>query len=260
MQVVDTGIYFPTAISAHRGLEIRPTPTDFGIYLCTRTAVSQQAALRGISARCIPTKMTKQERHIARELSAIYFVYGLTWGAWYVASKLNMDLGNVPQWITAIVAISAAAIAATGIAIQYRLTRKRAVVDFFLKTEGDWHLLQAYDQFWNAIDLMKTMQIDEFCRPKSKDVRNEYFAVRRYLNIHELIAVGIKNRMFDDRSCYDFWCGVLIRCVEAAWPVIHHVRSRPGRGETYGELITLYRKWKERDLRAAAAQARRSGK
>jgi hypothetical protein len=33
------------------------------------------------------------------------------------------------------------------------------------------------------------------------DVRKHYFAVRKYLNVHELMAVGIANGMFDDRTC-----------------------------------------------------------
>jgi hypothetical protein len=62
--------------------------------------------------------------------------------------------------------------------------------------------------------------------------------------------IGIKNGMFDKQTCYDFWCGVLCRCVEAAQPVLAHVRARPGHSATYSELESLYREWKERDIRA----------
>jgi hypothetical protein len=131
-----------------------------------------------------------------------------------------------------------------GITIQGRLARRRAAVDFFLKTEADKHLLDAFDEFWIGIEFMKTVPIDNFCTSKETRVRKQYFAVRKYLNIHELIAVGIKNGMFDDRTCYDFWSGVLIRCVDAARPVIEHVQAWPGGRAIYMELQTLYARWK----------------
>src|SRR5262245_48539538 len=122
-----------------------------------------------------------------------------------MASACGVDWGSVPQWITAIVAGLAVAVAAVGIFIQRALARKRAAIDFFLKTEADKHRLDAYDDFWTGVRLMKTVPIDDFCNSAELDVRKHYFAVRRYLNVHELIAVGIKNRMFDHRTCYDFW-------------------------------------------------------
>jgi hypothetical protein len=78
--------------------------------------------------------MTKQERRIARELAGIYLAFGLIWGASHMATT---DVwGNVPQWITAVVTFLAFITAAIGISIQYHFARKRAAIDFFLKTEG----------------------------------------------------------------------------------------------------------------------------
>jgi hypothetical protein len=190
--------------------------------------------------------MTKQERRIARELAVIYFIFTFIWGGSYMTT----DWGNVPQWITAGVAVSAVTVAAVGIAIQRSVARKRAAIDFFLKTEGDKQLLDAYDNFWSGIETMKKMPINVFCTSSDLEVRKDYFAVRKYLNEHELVAIGIKNGMFDKQTCYDFWCGVLCRCVEAAQPVLAHVRARPGHSATYSELESLYREWKERDIRA----------
>jgi len=157
---------------------------------------------------------------------------------------MNFDWGNVPQWITAIVAISAVVVAAIGITVQRRLARRRAAIDFFLKTEADKQLVDAYDEFWAGIRHMGTMPIQDFCTSEKADVRKHHFAVRKYLNVHELIAVGIKDGMFDDRVCYDFWSRILIRCVEAARPVLDKIRDRPGHEATYIELESLYQKWK----------------
>jgi hypothetical protein len=187
--------------------------------------------------------VTAQERQIIRELGGCYVLFGFAaWGGGMAATTTGIDWGSVPQWITAVVAVFAVVVAATGIAVQWRLARKRAAIDFFLKTEADKYLLEAYDEFWNGIRLMNAMKIEDFCTSEDKAVRNSYFAVRRYLNVHELIAVGIHNGMFDTRTCFDFWSGVLFQCVEAAKPVLSHVTSRPEREGTYIELETLYLK------------------
>src|SRR5438874_2167817 len=57
--------------------------------------------------------------------------------------------------------------------------------------------------------------------------------------------------MFDYRTCYDFWSRILIRCVEAARPVLEHVRERPGHEATYIELERLYDKWKALEKKLA---------
>jgi hypothetical protein len=171
---------------------------------------------------------------------------------------MNVDWGNVPQWITAGVAVFAVGVAAVGIWFQWRIARRRAAIDFFLKTEADKHLVDAYDEFFAGIRHMRTMPIGDFCTSNSADVRKHYFAVRKYLNLHELIAVGIKNGMFDYRTCYDFWSGVLIRCVEDARPVLDNVRARPGHEATYVELEDLYAKWKAREKELANRSKARS--
>jgi len=188
--------------------------------------------------------LTAQERRILYELPAIYIIYGLIYLGIYMAGSATWDWGSVPQWITAIVAVIAVAVAGTGIAVQWWLARKRAAIDFFLKTEADKYLLDAYDEFYKGITKMKSLPINEFCTSQNEEVRACYFAVRKYLNIHELIAVGIKNGMFHNRTCYDFWSGVLFRQVEVARPVLDHVHSRPGREATYIELERLYKSWK----------------
>jgi Domain of unknown function (DUF4760) len=194
---------------------------------------------------------TAQGRRIIRELSVIYLIYGTAVAGWSWGIAMSLDAGSWPQWITAIVALFAVLVAATGIIIQWWLARKRAAIDFFLKTEADKHLLEAYDKFHAGVEQMKSMTIDVFCTSKDEPIREHYFAVRKYLNIHELIAVGIKNGMFHDRTCYDFWAGILFRGVDAARPVIDHVRRRPGREATYSELEILYTKWKKLERKLA---------
>jgi hypothetical protein len=181
--------------------------------------------------------LTAQERKIARQLGGVYLVYGCVVSGVYMVGELGV--GSIPQWITAGVAVAAGVVAL----INLRLSRKRAAIDFFLKTEADKELLQSWDNFWVAVKKLENAAIDEFCNPANSEFREHYFAIRRYLNLHELLAVSIKTRMFDYWTCHNFWSLTLLRCVRAARPVIDHVRARPGREITYLELVGLFEEW-----------------
>jgi hypothetical protein len=188
--------------------------------------------------------ITAQERRIARELFIIYLISGTGAIGIHMVSQTSIDWGSVPQWVTATVAVFAVIVAGTGIWFQRYVARQRAAIDFFIKTEMDRHLLDAYDDFWLGIDRMRTVTVSDFYGSKDKDVRKDYFAVRKYLNVHKLIAVGIKNKILDDKICFDFWCDVLLRGVDAARPIIDYVRTQPGHDATYDELLVLYGRWK----------------
>jgi hypothetical protein len=156
----------------------------------------------------------------------------------------QLEWGSSPQWITAGVALSALFVAAAGIWFQRHVARQRAAIDFFIKTEMDKHLLDSYDAFWSGIDKMNSMSVSDFYGSKQKEVRKHYFNVRKYLNVHELVAVGIKREILDDGICFDFWCDVLLRGVDAARPIIEYVRTQPGHDATYDELLVLHARWK----------------
>jgi hypothetical protein len=106
--------------------------------------------------------ISPQERRIARELPIIYLIYGTVLIGIYVVARTSRDVGSLPQWITAIVALFALFVAGTGIWFQRHIARQRAAIDFFIKTEMDRHLLDAYDDFWKGIDRMNTMKASDF--------------------------------------------------------------------------------------------------
>jgi Domain of unknown function (DUF4760) len=145
--------------------------------------------------------LTAQEKRIARELGAIYVAYFAIIGA----IKMSAERGSVPQWITAIVAAVGGTIAIYSIYSQREVARKRAAVDVFIKTEMDEKMIEAYDRFHTGLDEMaKAPSMQDFCT--SPATRPHYFAVRKYLNVHELIATGIKKRVLDEEVCYLYWC------------------------------------------------------
>jgi hypothetical protein len=78
--------------------------------------------------------------------------------------------------------------------------------------------------------------------------------MRKYLNIHELVAVGIKNKIFDHKICYDFWADTLTGGYRDAKPLIDFIRTRPQNRFTYCELEELSTKWRKKIERVLKRQ------
>src|SRR5947209_7376433 len=62
-----------------------------------------------------------------------------------------IDWGTVPQWLTAGIVGGALGAAVISITSQRETARKRAAVDFFLKTDLDANMLQAHAAFESAL-------------------------------------------------------------------------------------------------------------
>jgi hypothetical protein len=105
----------------------------------------------------------------------------------------------------------------------------------FLKTETDEKMLTAYDNF-NAgiIEMKKATSIEEFCT--SEQTRPHYLWIRKYLSVHELIAVGIRENVLDSNVCYSYWADTLTNGYGDASPVLDFVRNRPRNKYTYSDL------------------------
>jgi Domain of unknown function (DUF4760) len=154
--------------------------------------------------------------------------------------------GTVPQWLTAIVALGALIAAGISIKSQREIARKRAATDFFLKTEMDHENLESHKKYTRA--LAKLASIVESNGEIQNDFAesDEYWAIRDYLNLHELMAVGILKNVFDDHVCHDFWAGELLRAYHGAMPLIDYVQSLPGQQGTYVEMIKVANDWEEK--------------
>lgn len=153
-----------------------------------------------------------------------------------------MDYGTLPQWVTGGVAVAAGIIAIWNIKSQREIARKRAAFDVFLKTETDEKMLTAYDNFHaGLIEMKKTTSIEEFCT--SEQTRLHYLWIRKYLNVHELIAVGIRENVLDSNVCYSYWADTLTNGYSEASPVLDFVRDRPRNKYTYSDLAALNAEW-----------------
>jgi Domain of unknown function (DUF4760) len=63
---------------------------------------------------------------------------------------------------------------------------------------------------------------------EEKETENDYKKFLLYLNIHELMAVGIKNKVFDEQVCYNFWSDAMVRHVKEADSIIQYEIAEGG--------------------------------
>jgi hypothetical protein len=113
-----------------------------------------------------------------------------------------------------------------------------------LKTELDKELLNNYSTFNAALEKIGSYpSIEALAMAASPDTT--YHDVCLYLSVHELMALGVRNKAFDGRICYKFWNQVLSAAVDSAAPVIEYVRRQPYCSDTYSDLLWLDKQWKK---------------
>lgn len=110
-------------------------------------------------------------------------------------------------------------------------------------------MLQAHADFETALKKLKKHMADgESVRSfvEGKETEDDYKKIVRYLNVHELVAVGIKNKIFDDRVCYNFWSDAMVRHVKEAGSVIQYEITEGESDALFLELRRLSARWSER--------------
>ena len=119
-----------------------------------------------------------------------------------------------------------------------RSARKRASIDVFIKTEMDQPMIDAYNAFRTASTALANQpDINAFAETP------DYRAMRAYLDIHELIAVGIHNGTLDRTVCHRYWGDIITVGFRDARRVIEHAKSQPSGKDTYSNLERLNNNW-----------------
>jgi hypothetical protein len=159
--------------------------------------------------------------------------------------------GSIAPVITAIIALCAAWIAWRAIQAQRDIARRRAAIDFFLKTETDEKLIALYARFLELNpdhQLITTSEAYESFKLRQQDFKD----TRSFLNLLELIAVGVNHQAFSNAISYDYWADVLIDGWEDCSSLISFIRADKGEGypETYCEIEKLHARWKRQAERA----------
>jgi Domain of unknown function (DUF4760) len=150
--------------------------------------------------------------------------------------------------VTALIVLSAAFIALLAIWVQMIVARRRAAIDFFLKTEIDQTAISLYKTF-----KAKAPSITTIPDPVLDAARwNAYEDIRAFLNICELIAVGIKKRAFSKSVSKAYWGDVIPKSYRDAKQLIDDIRRTPEEGSryTYIDLEKLAKKWAKKDVKA----------
>src|ERR1700676_1041983 len=144
--------------------------------------------------------------------------------------------------LTATVATVAGIVAVISILVTKSIARKRAAIDFFLKTDMDKGMVDAHKDFEAALEILKTHKgtMAEFSK------LDAYKNIRAYLNIHELVAVGIKNKAFDEQVCYNFWSDALVRHTAGTYALLQYESELEGGEAAFLELRTLSGRWQKR--------------
>jgi len=163
-----------------------------------------------------------------------------------------MDLEHIAKIApvgTALIALCALCIASYSLWVQRNIAQKRAAIDFFLKTEMDQTMLAAYQRYKVAVtELKSTPSLEEF------EKTEHYGALRSYLDVHELIAVGIHRRVFDGLVCYNFWCFELSSACGDCRSMIESEQRKPGLAGRYVELVKLDEKWRKKMVKRQRRQ------
>jgi hypothetical protein len=148
---------------------------------------------------------------------------------------------------TASIALVAALIALCAIWAQMVIARRRAAIDFFFKTEIDQTAVDLYKKFKAKASLITSIP------DPSHATRSDYYDIRTFLNICELIAVGIKRGAFSKSVSQAYWGDVIPDSYLTAKQLIDAIRNTPGEGSshTYIDLEKVATEWVKRDAKEA---------
>jgi hypothetical protein len=162
------------------------------------------------------------------------------------------NLGSMWEWVqtfadshidyaplmTTTVAVGAGCIALYAVHVQRKIARRRAATDFFLKTEMDEALLTRYNDFESKVAALNAAMTPT-TKMSELAVMQDWPFIRSYLNIHELIAVGIRLKVFDKKVCYHYWSAVLVGQCDGAKEIIAVARKEPEDRGAYLEMLSV---------------------
>jgi len=137
----------------------------------------------------------------------------------------------------ALIALGAAGIALWAILAQRNIARRRAAIDFFFKTEMDDKAIELYNKFKKRAPLVSSAP--------EPWLHEDYEDIRTFLNICELIAVGVNKRTFSRNVSFHYWRDVIPKSYRTTEELINRIRNTPEHGSpyTYIELEKLAKRW-----------------
>lgn len=126
------------------------------------------------------------------------------------------------------------------------VNRRRATLDMVLKTFMDGEGRKAYNDFKAIMQRHKSpadnLDVLQFADPDSP-ITEERQIIRSQLNEYELISLGIRRKLFDEKI-YKLWFQhQFVRDFESLQDFIDLVREK--RPSVFCEYVWLYHRWKK---------------
>lgn len=146
------------------------------------------------------------------------------------------DLQKYAQLAVPLIALVAGLIAVSAISAQHKIARRRAALDFFMKTDLDFAVDKLYRSFRDTTDKIERGECI---------TQEEYKDLKHYLNILDLCACGIRYGALSEKVTKEYWGDWLPYAFGRAKTVINYMRvtSSEGVSATYAELEKQARKW-----------------
>lgn len=144
--------------------------------------------------------------------------------------------------VSAVIALLSALVAFGAFSHARRVNRRRATLDMVLKTFVDPKGQETYISFKNVMQRHKNGEIDilAFADPNCPP-SDDRQTIRAQLNEYELIALGIKKKLFDE-ALYKLWFqDQFQRDYTSLEEFINKVREQ--RPSVFCECVWLYKRW-----------------
>jgi hypothetical protein len=153
------------------------------------------------------------------------------------------QLGRIAPFFTFLAGTVAAVIALSTMFVQRDTAKRRASIDFFLKTEMDEKLISAYHAFNKTVPHIPAM----ISRPSLDEADPDYQAIVHWLNVCELMAVGVIKGAFSESVALHYWGYVMQDAYNDAVLLINHIRRTPSLGgpDSFTAVQKLSERWRD---------------
>lgn len=166
-------------------------------------------------------------------------------GFWEEVAKLAPIGTAAVALIALITTVIGVIVALLNLRSQSKMARRRATIDFFFKTEMDDTIFKIYKDF--RAELPNVTAI--VSRPVLTYTDADYLALIKWLNICELLAMGVRSEAFSDPVAYQYWGYVIPDSYNRTRLFIQRVRRTPdldGGPKSFWDLEKLAEEWDQR--------------
>lgn len=172
-------------------------------------------------------------------------------------------LHNDPWLVVAISAFVGFIVSICTIQAQRTINRRKATVDMLTSKMWDKEYLDAQEHFFTAMSNQETLMVDydlflKYADPQNRanpqepldktlqskveSAKSSIYKIRYILNDRELVAIGIREGIYDETIYRRLWYTAALKEWKLAAPLVARIRSNSG-PRSYVEYEALTRRW-----------------